>query len=343
MRERVRVFIAACFYFSGVVKLAHWWRRRSGRSLIILNYHRAISENLRLQMRYLCRHYRIMHLETALEELYAEHNEEKPARDRRMPLVLTFDDGYRDNYTNGFVLARELQIPFTIFLIPGYIESGDRFWWLEGKHLVKRAQVDKVTIDGQLYCLNQTEERDRLARTIDNRLRYARSVAEREAFLTAIRESLNVSSTFTVEEEASLPLTWAEIYKMEESGLVSFGAHTMHHPILAYLADQEEVRREALECRNVLEERLGHSIRTFAYPIGKFEHIGEEGLQAVKAAGYKWAFTTIEAINTPKSDPYLLKRLPGDVEQHWLVMASELVGLLGVLSRLRKKHARFFK
>ena len=343
MRERVRVFIAVCFYFSGLISLAHWWRRRSGRSLIILNYHRASSENLRLQMRYLCRHYRIMHLETALEELYAEHSEEKRARDRRMPLVLTFDDGYRDNYTNGFVLALELQIPFTIFLIPGYIESGDCFWWLEGRRLVKRTQVDKVTIDGQLYCLNQTEERDRLARTIDNRLRHARSVAEREAFLTAIRKSLNVSSTFTVEEEASLPLTWAEIYKMEESGLVSFGAHTMHHPILAYLADPEEIRREALECRNVLEERLGHPIRTFAYPIGKFEHIGEEGLQAVKAAGYKWAFTTIEAINTPKSDPYLLKRLPGDVEQHWLVMASELVGLLGIFSRLRKKHARFFK
>jgi peptidoglycan/xylan/chitin deacetylase (PgdA/CDA1 family) len=250
---------------------------------------------------------------------------------------LTFDDGYRDNYTYGFMLAREFQIPFAIFLIPGYIESGDRFWWLEGNRLVKRAQVDRVAVDGQLYYLNQTEERDRLARTIDNRLRHSRSVAEREAFLTAIRESLNVPSTVTAEEEASSPLTWAEIQKMEESGLVSFGAHTMHHPILAYLADPEEVRSEVVECRTVLEQRLDHPVHTFAYPIGKFEHIGEQGLQAVKAAGYKWAFTTIEAINTPKSDPYLLKRLPGDVEQHWLVMASELVGLLGIFSRIRKK------
>ncbi len=110
----------------------------------------------------------------------------------------------------------------------------------------------------------------------------------------------------------------------------------MHHPILAYLADPEEVRSEVVECRTVLEQRLNHPIHTFAYPIGKFEHIGEEGLQAVKTARFKWALTTIEAINTPKSDPFLLKRLPGDVEQHWLVMASELVGLLGIFSRLRK-------
>jgi peptidoglycan/xylan/chitin deacetylase (PgdA/CDA1 family) len=93
----------------------------------------------------------------------------------------------------------------------------------------------------------------------------------------------------------------------------------------------------------VLEQRLGHPVRTFAYPIGKLEHIGKEGLQAVKEAGYKWALTTIEGVNTPQSDPYLLNRLPGDVEQHWLVMASELVGLLGIFSRIRKHYGRSFK
>lgn len=337
MRERIRVFIAACFYYSGLVKLAHWRKRRSGRRLIILNYHRATGDNLRQQMCYLRRHYRITHLETALEELYAEHNGKKEAHDRRIPLVLTFDDGYRDNFTYGFALARELQIPITIFLIPCYTERGDRFWWLEGKRLVKHAQVDNVTVEGRLYSLNRTEEQESLAQIIDTRLRHSRSVAEREAYLESLRESLNVSSTITLEEELSSPLTWAEIYKMEESGLVSFGAHTMHHPVLAYLSDPEEVRREVHECRTVLEQKLTQSVYTFAYPIGKFEHFGEQGIQAVKEAGYRWALTTIEAINTPQSDPFLLNRLPGDIEQHWLVMASELVGLLGIFSRLRKK------
>ena len=57
----------------------------------------------------------------------------------------------------------------------------------------------------------------------------------------------------------------------------------------------------------------------------------------MKAAGYKWAVTTIEEVNAPQVDPYLLRRLPGDITQHWLIMASELVGLLGIFSRLRKK------
>src|SRR6516225_4683856 len=125
MRKRVLTFIAACFYYSGLVKLARWLICHHGQSLIILNYHRATGGNLYSHLLYLRRHYRILHLEAALEELYMPYKNGKQSSDRRTPVVLTFDDGYRDNYTNGFALARELQVPFTIFLIPGYIESGD--------------------------------------------------------------------------------------------------------------------------------------------------------------------------------------------------------------------------
>jgi peptidoglycan/xylan/chitin deacetylase (PgdA/CDA1 family) len=340
MRERVRLIIAACFYYGGLVKLAHWWIRRAAARLLILNYHRATGNTLRRHMLYLRRHYRIMHLEDALEEFYTPHSPGQTRQDRRIPLVLTFDDGYRDNYTYAFRLACELQIPITIFLIPGYIESGKRFWWLEGKRLAYSPKLDKVTVDGHMYQLEQPRERKALAQIIDARARHARSVAQRETFLADIRRALEFSSPGNVAEqvdEEALPLTWAEVHEMEQSGWVSFGAHTMHHPVLASLTDTEEVQREVTECRQVLEQQLGHSVRTFAYPIGKLEHIGHTGLQAVKSAGYTWAVTTIEGVNTRQTDPYLLRRLPGDIEQHWLIMASELVGLLGVLSRFRKK------
>lgn len=340
MRERIRLFIAACFYYTGLVKLALWWMQRSRRYLIILNYHRAIGPQLRRQLLYLRRHYRILHLEDALEECFTLSNEKKPPSDRRIPLVLTFDDGYRDNYTIGLPLARELKVPMSVFLIPGYINTTKRFWWLEGKYLADTTQVDEVTVEGKTYHPGLPEEREALARAIDTRLRYATSVVERETFLADICKTLGVSSAGTAEEENSLPLTWAEVHEMQESGWFSFGTHTMHHPILAYLSDAEEVRYEVEECRNVLEKQLGHLVRTFAYPIGKPQHIGNEALQAVKAAGYQWAVTTIEEKVTPQTAPYKLSRLPGDIDQHWLVMASELVGLLGILSRLRKKYEK---
>jgi len=336
MRKQIGVVLAVLLYYSGLTGLARWWMQRSGPRLIILNYHRATGGDLRHHLLYLRRHYHVLHLEEALEEFYDLCNGGKQGRDRRTLLALTFDDGYYDNYTHAFTLACELQFPITIFLIPGYIGSGDDFWWLEGERLVCRAQVDEVTIEGHTYHLPQKEERDRLARAIDTRLRHASSVAEREASLLEMREALAVSSSkVEVGERAIRPLTWEEVHKMEESGWVSFGGHTMHHPILAYLTDPAEVKYEVRECRRVLEQRLGHPVRIFAYPVGRPEHIGET-LQAVREAGYTWAVTTVNGINAPQSDPHLLRRVLGDVSRHWLVMAAETSSIWKFFSRLWK-------
>jgi len=122
---------------------------------------------------------------------------------------------------------------------------------------------------------------------------------------------------------------------MEESGYVSFGAHTMHHPILGYLTDPVEVQREVEACRVILEQQLGHPVRAFAYPVGQLQHIGNNVIRAVQQAGYDWALTTIYGFNTPQSDPHLLRRIEVDVSQHWLVIAAEAAGLWAFFSRLR--------
>jgi peptidoglycan/xylan/chitin deacetylase (PgdA/CDA1 family) len=334
MYKLVETLIAACFYYSGLVGLIRWWKRRTRRSLAILNYHRASGGDLRRHLLYLRRYYRVLHLETALEELYTPYKNGQRKKDRRSALVVTFDDGYYDNYTHAFALARELQVPITLFLVPGYIESGSRFWWQEDDYLETHAQVSEASIEGRTYHLDWGDERNALAQAIDARARYATSVLEREEFLISVRKALRAPSPRTTEEKPALPLTWREVHEMEESGWVSYGAHTMHHPILAYLTNPTEVQYEVSECCVVLERQLGHLVRTFAYPVGQCEHIGEHAIHAVQEAGYNWAATAIYGFNTPRTDPYLLRRIEVDVDQHWLVIAAKTCGAWGFFSRL---------
>jgi len=342
MFRRLELALAACLYYSGIVKLACWCTRRQGQRLVVLCYHRAEGGFLRQHLLYLRRHYRILHLEAALEVLYEPQKgafrkcrgagEEAwgasctPLAGPRPLLALTFDDGYHDNYTQAFALALELGVPITLFLVPGYIDSGNRFWWQEPQYLLRYAQSSEATIDGCTYHLGNADERSSLEQEIEKRLRNASSIEEREAFLAAVREALQVSSSMRAEEKAGLPLTWTEVSEMEESGWVSFDAHTMHHPTLACLANPAELQYEVSECRTVLERQLGHPVRAFAYPIGKDEHIGERGLAAVRAAKYDWALTTMHGINTPQTDPQLLHRFVVDVDQHWLMIAAKSSG-----------------
>lgn len=349
--RRIEMLIAACLYYSGLLALARWRAERSGQRLVILNYHCAAGGDyyhtaggdLRRHLLYLRRHYRLLHLETALKELYSSENNRSGRRDRRTMLALTFDDGYRDNYTYALALVSELQVPITVFLIPGYIENGGRFWWMEGERLVAQARVEEVSLGEDTYHLNKADERKALVRAIDTGLRYASSVSKREEFLAAVRKLLAVPALTTAEERASLPLSWVEVQEMKQSGWVSFGAHTMHHPVLAYLTDPAEVQYEVGESRVELEKQLGAGIHAFAYPIGQPEHIGKTALCAVKEAGYDCAVTTVDGFNTPQTDPYFLHRYVVDVGQHWLIVAAKACGAWGFFTHLYRLPGTTFK
>ena len=328
MEKRILTFLAACFYYSGLVHLAYWWRRRQGPYLVILNYHRAAENGeLRDHLLYLRRHYRVMHLDAALDELYVPNKNRQARTDRRAPVVVTLDDGYYDNYTHGLSAASELQTPITIFLIPGYIDSGERFWWLEAEYLLSHTSLSEVTLEGQLYHLNNSGVREVLARLLNSRVRNAASVAEREDFIQHARQALGNPTQVTAEDRLALPITWEEALEMDKSEWISFGAHTMHHPILGYLANPEEAAYEVRESRTVLEQRLGHPLRSFAYPVGWLDQAGYHGVRAVHETEFDWAVTTVYGFNTPETDPYLLRRIEIDVHEHWLMLAAKTSGV----------------
>jgi peptidoglycan/xylan/chitin deacetylase (PgdA/CDA1 family) len=334
MQLQLRLLLSAGFYYSGIVPLARWWAHRSEPHLTILYYHQASKVDLRSHWHYVRRHYRVLPLETALaelQELQAESQQGVQSKDRRPLVALTFDDGYYDNYTHAFPLARELQLPITIFLITGHMESGKSFWWTN--RLIRHARKDQVTYEERTYQLSDQEECKALAQVIDERYSTIAAAEERAKFVASLYMLLDVPSSVVLKEEPTPLLSWEQVHEMEASGLVTFGGHTMHHPDLGSLVDHAEIEREVAECRTVLEQRLGHPVKSFAYPFGS---TGEYGPQAVEQAGYEWAATVKPGINTCRSNPYLLLRRNMDGPKHWLVVAAETAGIWGFFSQLKR-------
>ncbi|MCX7926709.1 MAG: polysaccharide deacetylase family protein [Candidatus Omnitrophica bacterium] len=65
-------------------------------------------------------------------------------------------------------------------------------------------------------------------------------------------------------------LTEEQIRQMQDSGLVSFGSHTLSHPYLTELNDEEKIMQEICDSKNQLEDILGKPVIAFAYPFGRF-------------------------------------------------------------------------
>lgn len=87
---------------------------------------------------------------------------------------------------------------------------------------------------------------------------------------------------------APLYLTWDQISEMANSGVFTFGSHTVHHSALTYLT-RESIVKEVSESKQDLQTHLGHTINWFAYPYG---NVNAQVAEVVKESGYIGAFGT---------------------------------------------------
>lgn len=100
-------------------------------------------------------------------------------------------------------------------------------------------------------------------------------------------------------------LTWSQIEEMNQSPLISFGAHTQHHPSLTQI--QETKRKdEIIGSKNELESHLHKPVRWFAYPYGSFNN---PVILDVQSAGFSGAVSTVYGAIQSKETLFTMPRI----------------------------------
>lgn len=213
--------------------IAYLWQR-SADSVPVLNYHQindteqnpltVNTEQFEEQMKYLADNG--YHTITPTEMVDAwEKGTQLPAK----PVILTFDDGYLDNYLYAFPILEKYRLKATIFLISDYVNTYPNY------------------------------------------------------------------------------LTWANVYEMQESGLINFESHTLNHVELTETGSEKDTIHQLQGSRKALEYHLKKPVRFIAYPCGSYN---DEVERLTKDAGYLGAFTVDYGLASPEEQRFVLDRIP---------------------------------
>jgi len=203
--------------------------------------------------------------------------------------VLTFDDGYRDNLEHALPVLRAREAPFTLYVAPGFADRTAPLWWVELEEAVRRMARMDVEVAGvrfEAVTVTDQEKSEAFARLYW----LLRALPERElrAVVRLLGEQAGLDSA---ELTAAACMDWAELAAMASEPLCVIGAHTVTHPRLAHVP-ADEMLEEMRASREIVETRLGVTVRHFAYPVGDPGSAGVREFDAAHTLGFASAVTT---------------------------------------------------
>lgn len=225
------------------------------------------------------------------------------------PIVITFDDGYEDNYEHAFPILSALGIPATIFVSTGFIGSDTTFWHERLAFSVLNAHpvtffVSPLDMTVQLTG-NKAARRKELSRIL-KALKRVRNSVRLEALRIIEREAGSITRDMPL--SLARPMSWKQVREMSAAG-IEIGSHTVTHPILSQLEDSD-LWRELTESKRMLEEHIDQSIDIISYPVGGPTAFDARVRHMARSAGYKLGLSYIAGTNRmPVSDPFSLRRL----------------------------------
>ena len=255
------------------------------------------AESFRRQIRYLKKNFEVIPLSQVPERLSS-------GKFDRPLAVITFDDGYQNNFDVAFPILKEEGLPAVIFLTTGLINTDDTLWVCRLHHAFSITKETKIDWEGKNYDISGYNQKAELIALIKKKLKKL-GINEILPQLKEVLSKLDYD-VFTSIEHASpyRMLDYLSINEMNQSGLIEFGAHTISHEILSRLSIEEQ-DKEIKGSIDAVSKITGKRCTLFAYPNGSEEDYGDNTVELLDKYGIEASVTTIE--NIIKHDTPLLE------------------------------------
>lgn len=296
---------------TNVPRLLH--RLAYQEQLTVIMYHGIVKDPLRVydwcfvdehsfcvEIAYLKKHFEILSLSEAVGRM-------QKGEIKRPSAVITFDDGYQNNFDVAFPILWKERIPATIFLTTGVMNTEDTVWYCRLNLALSQTQRDFIEWNGlkfELHTLFQKSEASAAIQERLKRIKHSELMATVRHIILQLGDdpdgSIAIGSPFRMLDKKA-------IREMAGSGLIEFGAHTHHHSILSHLSDMER-EDEIRQSIHAVYELTGSPCKYFAYPNGRRGDYNSETIQVLKNYGIQAAVTTISGPNDGRTPVMELRR-----------------------------------
>jgi len=304
--------------------------------LTVLNYHRiddidtgfdtfrpnvsATPSEFARQMEYVSRSYHVISIADLVA--FIKRGVSLPAHSA----LITFDDGYLDNYTNAYPILKKYNLPAVIFLATDFIGTGKPFYWDLVAYCFHYTQKDHANLPkvGSLSWVDQTAREKSMLKWIEALKKLPE--LEKQSYVDCLPEILDVSVPSS--HFKTLTISWEQARELTAHG-IEMGGHTASHPILTRIG-LEQVTSELSISKHRIEEETKQPILSMAYPNGQATDFNLEIMKKAHQIGYEAAFSLLPGPTRYTSvarQPLAIRRIFLSHEDNFSRFVAKLVGV----------------
>ena len=233
-------------------------------------------------------------------------------------VIITFDDGYKDNYLYAYPVLRKYKLSATISLTTGHINSNKLFWWDKIAYIIHKTKIKRFTLDG--LGTFSLKNKPKIIQIIQEKVK--KIPENKKNYLIArLAKKLNVKIPLA----RNLFLSWNDVRKMSNNH-ISFSAHTVTHPILTRVS-LKQAKDEIMLSKKKIERETKKQVSVFTYPNGDRKDMSITINQFLEKNGFSFALSTIYGANDLNIDPFRLKRVSVEDDDDLRLFQIKVSGL----------------
>ncbi|MGB0496126.1 MAG: polysaccharide deacetylase family protein [Kangiellaceae bacterium] len=291
-------------------------RRKYGAGVSILYGHRVLSDSIianKNDPRRITGHTSVSEVESAIKELRKRFSiismdeaisQIKSGNILKESVVLTFDDGFKDNFKYLLPVLQKHQVPATYYINSSVIETKRNLWFQSVINYFFAIKEDKVKIEVSDTEYDLSTPQKRYSAAFDF-MQYLQTNYKPQEFHQVIE---SIAGDKALPHESDYHLNWNELKLLADDPLITIGAHSFNHYPLGY-CDEELSKFEIEKSVTDLEDKLDIKINHFSYPRGHVEDFNDWHIRVLKELGISSAVTTIRGVNRKGQDLYQIKRV----------------------------------
>jgi peptidoglycan/xylan/chitin deacetylase (PgdA/CDA1 family) len=254
------------------------------------------------------------------------------------PCIITCDDGFRDFFETARPVLAEHGLTAVVFVIGSTLQPGGRGSWLHDLYAIIDASPfaacsEAIASDLPDYPSGDIRTKAGLRTWARERL-VNMDPSEREDLLNRLESKLGVDR-----HHSPRFLSESQLQQLVTEGF-EIGSHSMHHELLASL-DDDALGEEIAEGKRAIEAVVAREVVSFCYPFGGLGAWDDRTVRQLQANSFACAVSTVEGLNSRKTDLYTLRRIRVTGEIPLAVLVFRILGFRSFLWKLQGlRHAR---